>query len=63
MYRVEIEIIDCIPLNERKDLRKKPGEKRKRRKSQRQSERGNRKETTRTGRCVTAFSQRAQPSH
>ena len=29
MYRVEIEIIDCIPLNERKDLRKKPSEKRK----------------------------------
>ena len=28
MYRADIEIIDCIELNERKDLRKKPSEKR-----------------------------------
>ena len=27
LYGVEIEIIDCIPLNKRKDLRKKPSEK------------------------------------
>ena len=29
LYRVEIKIVDCIELNERKDLRKKQSEKRK----------------------------------